>query len=382
MSSFLGETLVHLKSKDRPDVQKEAVKVLGTIFAGDSSRELPRAQVLETFVTLGSKGVLDSAGGEEMSYAVGALMVNILADYAYLQEMEDEQKIDAMVKRICSRVVLSSSSSSSSYTSPLPISNVYLALLNNLTTSERVCTAVAGSLLENKMFSCMLQAFLEYNPQLEEEAYSSDYDWAGDDPWQYMAHILCNFARVEDVRTFLFQLFEQNYIAAILKQMKTKNPTRRRGVVATLRSLLFKEEWHWRLVEEENCLLYLLSPLVVGQEAYEGLTPFTDKDRDGMDVMLWCQAELPTKRYEPDQEILCLIIDCLRLLCMKRVIRYELRKRKVYPILRNLDLALVDDESLHERLFQPIRDIVDFIQGDEDPDEEAKESQSHEFVHH
>ena len=95
-----------------------------------------------------------------------------------------------------------------------------------------------------------------------------------------------------------------------------------------------------------------------------------------MEASLWCQAELPNKRYEQDEEVLKLLLDCLRLLCVRRVLRRELRARMVYPVLRNLDLAISERAELHDRVYQPIRDIVDLIQGEEDPSEARAEAEA------
>ena len=63
-----------------------------------------------------------------------------------------------------------------------------------------------------------------------------------------------------------------------------------------------------------------------------------------------------------------MILECLVLLCQKRNIRNELRKLKVYPIIRNVDLNLIDkSEELHDQFSDIIRKIVDFLMGDEEP---------------
>lgn len=93
------------------------------------------------------------------------------------------------------------------------------------------------------------------------------------------------------------------------------------------------------------------------------------KDKEGMDPVLWLAAENPDKKLEPDLEVMKLLLDCLVLLCQKRYLRKELRKRKVYPIMRNLDLA-VEDEAVSAVLYE----VVNFLIGDEDPyetDEQA-----------
>jgi hypothetical protein len=57
-----------------------------------------------------------------------------------------------------------------------------------------------------------------------------------------------------------------------------------------------------------------------------------------------------------------LLLESIVLMCQKRGMREELRKRKVYPIVKNLDLK-VEDEAISGAIYE----IVNFLMGDEDP---------------
>lgn len=72
----------------------------------------------------------------------------------------------------------------------------------------------------------------------------------------------------------------------------------------------------------------------------------------------------PTKEVEPNPLIIYMIIECLLLLCQKRGIREELRKFKLYPIIRNLDLHVEVGEELRENIYK----LVNFLVGEEDKD--------------
>jgi hypothetical protein len=61
-------------------------------------------------------------------------------------------------------------------------------------------------------------------------------------------------------------------------------------------------------------------------------------------------------------EIMKLLLECIILLCQKRGLREELRKRKVYPVVKNLDLK-IEDETISGAIYE----IVNFLMGDEDP---------------
>lgn len=99
----------------------------------------------------------------------------------------------------------------------------------------------------------------------------------------------------------------------------------------------------------------LLLPLV-------GNNPFTEKEREGMEPILWMKSEDVDKTLEPELDIMKMLLECIILLCQKRGMREELRKRKVYPVVKNLDLK-VEDESISTA----IHEIVNFLMGDEDP---------------
>jgi hypothetical protein len=118
---------------------------------------------------------------------------------------------------------------------------------------------------------------------------------------------------------------------------------------------LFDQECHWWMLYEAKILTSLLLPLV-------DANPFTDKDKEGMDPVLWMQAADPDKKLEPDLEIMKMLLECIILLCQRRGVREELRKRKVYPVIRNLDVKL-EDEGVSAVLYE----VVNFLIGDEDP---------------
>ncbi len=81
-----------------------------------------------------------------------------------------------------------------------------------------------------------------------------------------------------------------------------------------------------------------------------------------MDLVLWMQSDNSDKKFEPELDIMGMLLDCVILLCQKRGLREELRKRKAYYVVRNLDLK-IEDETISEKIYE----IVNFLMGDEDP---------------
>lgn len=81
-----------------------------------------------------------------------------------------------------------------------------------------------------------IEKYLLYNPQLEDElSYSfSDDQWEIIDEWQHMGNFLCNICQVEDGRKIVMYV-PSAYLSRLLGQIRSKNPTRRRGAVGCIR---------------------------------------------------------------------------------------------------------------------------------------------------
>jgi len=354
--------------RDRWDLKEQLVGVIAELLENGSSHgiEVTSEKAKTLFVGL-CKACLVSDSLTQSQLLICAsccgVITNILSDHGFL--LEERINSDDIVT-LAHMSGLSDTILNPNYR------NMFLALLSNLTIPEESCKQALESLLKSKSsssnskssFDQLMSGFLAYNPQLEDD------DEKFFDSWQYMSNVLVNFCRFEEAQEALL-LPSSNFVKKLLSQIKSKNDIRRFGAVASIRSCLFKADRHWRIVVEDECLSDLLGPLVVGSDRYEAVPEFTDAEKKGMGIILWPQAELPNKTYESNPEILQMLLDCIRLLCQKRVLREELRKRKVYCIIRNLDLALADNETLHEPLFQPIRDIVDLLQGDEAPEGSA-----------
>lgn len=111
------------------------------------------------------------------------------------------------------------------------------------------------------------------------------------------------------------------------------------------------------MLHELNALTTILMPLVVS-------TPFTEREKQGMDPLLWMRAENPETVHEADKGIIRMLLDCIVLLCQKRGIREYMRRKKVYYICRNLDYKLEDD-AINEVVYE----IVNFLEREDDPSE-------------
>mmetsp|Transcript_50634 Transcript_50634/g.100035 ORF Transcript_50634/g.100035 Transcript_50634/m.100035 type:complete len:322 (+) Transcript_50634:26-991(+) len=225
---------------------------------------------------------------------------------------------------------------------------VLLGLLTNATLSdENIASFLKFIATEKyrKQFTNGMEVFLDHNPQVETDA--------TDDSWAHMSSVLCNLCQTDEGRTLVLQR-SKNYVPRIITQIRSKSTTRRRGAVGCIRSCLFDQDIHWWMVVDLKVVDEIALPLVVG-------IPFTEMERKNMNPILWLQAEVPDRVYEPELDIMKMLLECIVLLCQRRGIREELRKLRVYCVVKNLDLK-VEDEGISAIIYE----IVNFLMGDED----------------
>ena len=249
--------------------------------------------------------------------------------------------------------------------------NLLLSLLANLTIDDNNISIFLNyididndnskNVLRNS-FIQMIERFLDYNPQVENSIVSNDNDniinddiWYNYDPWQHTSSILCNFCRIDNGRKIILKQ-SSGYMEKLILQIRSKNNCRRRGVVGCIKTVLFDTDIHWWMVHELKILTPLVIPLIVN-------TPFTDDEKNGMDPLIWMNAESSDKKKDSDDDIIKMLLECLILLCQKRAMRDFIRKSKIYPVVRNLDY-----EQSNEDISSIIFEIVNFIYRDEDPE--------------
>lgn len=74
---------------------------------------------------------------------------------------------------------------------------------------------------------------------------------------------------------------------------------------------------------------------------------------------------------ETNIEIATRIFECVLILCQTRIIRDELKKIKIYPILRNFDIEMGNDD-----VNTVMADIVNFLQREESNEDEESVNES------
>ena len=109
------------------------------------------------------------------------------------------------------------------------------------------------------------------------------------------------------------------------------------------------------MLHEVKILSFILPPIVTHE------SPFSEKEKAKLDPRIWMQADNPDKQLDPDLEVVKMVLECLVLLCQRRVMREELRKMHVYFVVKNLATEVLD----HDPLTDLIQQIVDLLMGEE-----------------
>ncbi|RKF71157.1 Protein HGH1-like protein [Golovinomyces cichoracearum] len=160
--------------------------------------------------------------------------------------------------------------------------------------------------------------------------------------YDHLSYLFADIAMLSEGRKYMLTKQDHDGIIPITKLIvftSHNSNVRRRGVASTIKNLCFETERHENLIDccEDGIglLPFLLLPLM-GHEEYD------EEDSEGM--LEECQLLPSDKEREPDTEILRMHLESLLLLTTTRLCRDQLRKIKVYPIIRELHLATMDGD--------------------------------------
>lgn len=239
-----------------------------------------------------------------------------------------------------------------------------MMLLANVTTTADGTKALLGCdgkmdddalAYREKNIRTLTNLFFKSEPEPEGvDSATGDAKW--DDEYQYVANILANISQLEQGRAFLLKnRGDTTLVAALLPQLRSPNVIRRRGIAAVLRNLSFDTDNHFFLYDQLDLpskMMYLLA----------GPEPLDEDEKIGMHPDVYNLGD--KKKRETDSQVRLAAIDCLLLLCTTRNGRTDLRRKKVYPIVRNAHLV-ESNEEISEQVYK----LVDFLIRDEEGDE-------------
>ncbi|KAI1005690.1 hypothetical protein K3495_g2530 [Podosphaera aphanis] len=170
--------------------------------------------------------------------------------------------------------------------------------------------------------------------------------------YDYLSYLFADLAKHEEGRNHFLSRQSYDQVIPLSKLVvftSHKSHVRRQGVAMTIKNVCFETSQHRLMLEDENngigLLPYLLLPLMGGEE-------YDADDSEGM--LEECQLLPSSKQREDDMDILKTHLESLMLLTTTRSSRDRLREIKVYPIVRELHLAVSNEEvrDLCDRLVQ------------------------------
>lgn len=239
-----------------------------------------------------------------------------------------------------------------------------MMLLANVSTTPEGARALMGydskmdgallALREKKMRT-LTTLFLESEAEPEGiDKDTGDAKW--DDEYQYVANILANISQLAEGRDFLLKnRGSTTLIAELLPQLRSPNVVRRRGISAAVRNLCFDTDNHFFLYDQLD-IPSKMNYILAGPE------PLDEDDKLGMHPSVYRLGE--KKKREQDKQVRLAAVDCLLLLCTTRNGRNDLRRKKVYPIVRNAHLV-EPEEEIGDQIYK----LVDFLIRDEEGEE-------------
>ncbi|GME42032.1 DNA-binding protein hgh1 [Neofusicoccum parvum] len=181
--------------------------------------------------------------------------------------------------------------------------------------------------------------------------------------YDYLSYLFADMAKHAEGRQYLTaaQAHDGDIvpITKLIVFTEHKSTIRRRGVASTVKNVAFEVDAHAALIDSDrvNLLPYLLLPLMGGEE-------YADEDTDGM--LDEVQLLPPDKAREPEADILKTHLETLLLLTTTRLARDELRRIKLYPIVRETHLH-VEDDDVREAADRVVQIIMRGEEGEEDP---------------
>ncbi|KAJ0408415.1 hypothetical protein ATCC90586_009190 [Pythium insidiosum] len=244
------------------------------------------------------------------------------------------------------------------------LKNYSMMLLANVTTTEAGARALVGAdaamssamvAVREKKIRTLTSSFMESEPEPDGvDPESGEARW--DDEFQYVAVILANITQLDEGRQFVLKMRGgKSLVEALLPQLRSPNAIRRRGIAALVKNLCFDQDSHFYLYDQLDVpskLVYLLA----------GPEPLDADEKLGMHPDVYKLGD--KKKRENDRHVRLACIEALLLLCTSRNGRNDLRRKKVYPIVRNAHLVEPDDE-VGDQIYK----LVDFLIRDEEGEE-------------
>lgn len=192
----------------------------------------------------------------------------------------------------------------------------------------------------------------------------ADNRWNSKANFDFLAYLFADLSKTAEGRKYFINRREYDGVVPLCKLTvftEHSSDVRRRGVASTIKNIAFDISSHAMLIREEdddggaNLFPYILLPLM-GPEEYD--------DDESAAMLPDLQLLPPTKKREPDPQIIITHLETLLLLSTTRPVRDRMREIKVYPIIRECDRAM-NNEEVHVACDR----LVQVLMRDEAPEE-------------
>jgi len=187
------------------------------------------------------------------------------------------------------------------------------------------------------------------------------------DPYQHFAALLMNATQVKAGRKFATRIPREGDGLSVLQRLlpvlreksQHSNPFRRRGIAGMARNCcLDTKEAAWWLLNICKILTPLLMPLMGPEE-------LSFDDKKGMDPDLWLDGPDQVRDIDEITRLYC-VEGVLALLATGRASRKTIRMAKTYTVLKTCDLAEPSEE-----VSEKISECVNFLRRDEEGSKEG-----------
>lgn len=208
----------------------------------------------------------------------------------------------------------------------------------------------------SKVIDCLMDCFVKgYNRELNKYA---NFD--------YLSYFFSDLSRFKQGRLYFIETQSYDGVVPISKLLvfteKYDAKTRREGVASTIKNSLFDSEAHERILLDDkiNLLPYILLPIASAKDS-----EIDEEDMFNLPDELQLLPE--DKKRDPVNAIICTHLESILLLCSTKAAREFLRRKSVYPLVRELHKN-VDDEDIGELCYR----IVNMMMRGE-PSEQVEE---------
>eukprot|EP00164_Ancoracysta_twista_P002955 GFYU01003935.1.p1 GENE.GFYU01003935.1~~GFYU01003935.1.p1 ORF type:complete len:418 (-),score=117.24 GFYU01003935.1:6-1091(-) len=167
-----------------------------------------------------------------------------------------------------------------------------------------------------------------------------------EDPFKHVATLLMNVTQTSEGRDLMLAR-HRNFLANIKKYIAAKDDVRRLGTVGTFRNCCFEVEQVPYVFELG--VVSLLAPPLVHPEA-----KFDDEDKEGMLPEI-LKRESP---MEANPDVMQMMLETLRLLAVKKVNRIKMKAMKLYPVMRELDPRIEDQDEVTNAIVELVSLLV------------------------